>query len=305
MGSFADSPFDPSQSTPVEQRLFLRKKVSIPLTIELFPGKEVWLDDLGEGGLSVSGSSRLEPGAPTFLTFEFPAANAVIEAAGQVAWCESSGRAGVRFTRIKPDSAAAVKRWLKAGEAEPAMQTSTSAATSPKIEHPAPGLSTDLRKLLGDIDFPELGNRQAFDRVVAQMLRLTRATGAAIAWRVDEDVICQASAGIAPPVGTKLKLDSGLTSECYRSGKIVSLSDAENDVRIDVELRRELDFRSLLIVPIRCGEDVIGIAEVLSTLPGNFDGGDILLLASIAEFVGQNYSHTGKADAPHGSLPSR
>jgi hypothetical protein len=304
VGSFADSPFDPSQSTPVEQRLFLRKKVSIPLTIELFPGKEVWLDDLGEGGLSVSGSSRLEPGALTFLTFEFPAANAVIEAAGQVAWCESSGRAGVRFTRIKPDSAAAVKRWLKACQAELTAQTSTSARTLPDIELPAPGLSNDLRKLLGEIDFPKLGNRHALDRVVAQMLRLTRATGAAIAWRVDENVICQASAGSAPPVGTKLKLDSGLTSECYRTGNIVSLSDGENDVRIDVELRRELDFRSLLIVPIRCGEDVIGIAEVLSTLPGNFDGGDILLLASIAEFIGQNYPCNLMAEAPHGSFPS-
>jgi hypothetical protein len=305
VGSFPDSSFDACPSTPVEQRLFLRKKVSIPLTIELFPGKEVWLDDLGEGGLSVSGSSRLEPGVPTFLTFEFPAANAVIEAAGQVAWCESSGRAGVRFTRLKPDSAAAVKRWLKACEAEPAAQASASTGILPKIEHRAPGLSNDLRKLLGDVDFPELGNRQAFDRVVARMLSLTRATGAAIAWRVDEDVICQASAGSAPPVGTRLKLDCGLTSECYRSGKIVSLSDCENDVRIDVELRRELDFRSLLIVPIRCGEDVIGIAEVLSTLPGNFDGGDILLLASIAEFVGQNYPHNSKADAPHGSFPGR
>jgi putative methionine-R-sulfoxide reductase with GAF domain len=304
VGSFPDSPFDACPSTPVEQRLFLRKKVSIPLTIELFPGKEVWLDDLGEGGLSVSGSSRLEPGAPTFLTFEFPAANAVIEAAGQVAWCESSGRAGVRFTRIKPDSAAAVKRWLKACEAEPAAQTSTGTGILPKIEHSAPGLSNDLRKLLGDIDYPKLGNQQTFERVVAQMLRLTRATGAAIAWRMDENVICQASAGNAPPAGTKLKLDSGFTSECYRSGKIVSLSDCENDVRIDVELRRELDFRSLLIVPIRCGEEVIGVAEVLSTLPGNFDGGDILLLASIAEFIGQNYTRKLKAETPHSSFPS-
>lgn len=304
MGSFADSPSDACQSTPVEQRLFLRKKLSMPLTIELFPGKEVWLDDLGEGGLSVSGSSRLEPGAPTFLAFEFPAANAVIEAAGQVAWCEASGRAGVRFTRIKPDSAAAVKRWLKACEAEPATQTSTAAHTLPNIQHHAPGLSNDLRKLLGDIDFPKLGSRQALDRIVAQMLRLTRATGAAIAWRVDENVICQASAGNAPPVGTKLKMDSGLTSECYRSGNIVSLSDCENDVRIDIELRRELDFRSLLIVPIRCEEDVIGIAEVLSSAPGNFEGGDVLLLGSIADLIGQNYPHQLKAEEPHGSVPT-
>src|SRR5579864_1950820 len=97
-----------------EQRLFLRRKVQTPLPIELLPGKEVWLDDLGEGGLSVSGSSPIEPGTATFFNFQFPDANSVIEAAGVVAWYGDSGRVGIRFTRIKPDSTAALKRWLNA-----------------------------------------------------------------------------------------------------------------------------------------------------------------------------------------------
>ena len=112
MSSSLHSP--PGSAEPVdEQRLFLRKKVSLPLPIELLPGKEVWLHDLGEGGLSVSGSSRLEPGTATFFKFQFPDSNSVIEASGVVAWCDGSGRVGIRFTRIKPDSSAVLKRWLK------------------------------------------------------------------------------------------------------------------------------------------------------------------------------------------------
>jgi putative methionine-R-sulfoxide reductase with GAF domain len=262
----------------------------MPLPIELFPGKEVWLDDLGEGGLSVSGSSRLELGTSTFLMFDFPAANATIEATGEVAWCQPGGRAGVRFTRIKPDSTAALKRWLKSQEAE--LLDVPPAVLPVRTERSNYGVSGEVAKLLGEIPSPKLTHRETLQVVGERMLRLTRATGAAIAWREDNNVVCQASAGKAPSIGIVLDLRSSLTGECYRTGNIVNLSDCENDSRTNQAVRRELDFRSLLIVPIRWQGEVIGIAEVFSPLPGNFEGGDILILDSLAEFVAQLYSRT-------------
>lgn len=283
-----DAPFDFQQPAAVEQRLFLRKKLTLPVPIELFPGKEVWLDDVGEGGLSVSGSSRLEPGATTFLTFQFPGANAVIEAIGVIAWCDPSGRAGVRFTRIKPDSTAALKRWLKADEND---GTSARPKTAGEEVKPPPvGVASGIASLAAEIASENLGERASLDLIAMRMLHLTRATGAAIAWRENENVVCQASAGNAPAKGAKLDLLGSLSGECYRTGNIVSVSDSAADPRIDSELRRALDFRSLLIVPARLHDDVIGIVEVFSPLPGNFDGGDILLLGSIAELIAKLYS---------------
>ena len=295
MRSFPDAPFDSQQSAIVEQRLFLRKKVALPLPIELFPGKEVWLDDLGEGGLSVSGSSRLELGATTFVAFQFPGANAVIEAIGVIAWCEPSGRAGVRFTRIKPDSTAALKRWLKAEAAERSEPETKSVGGAVELEHLLPGASPDVADLIKEITSENLRQQAALDLIAERMLHLTRASGAAIAWREAGNVICQASAGNAPEIGAKLDVVSSLTGECYRTGNIVSLSDSENDTRVDSELRRALDFRSLLIIPVRLQEQVIGIVEVFSPLPGNFEGGDILLLGSIAELIAQLYAETPNA----------
>ena len=72
---------------------------------------------------------------------------------------------------------------------------------------------------------------------------------------------------------------------------------------MDVGLRRVLDFRSLLIVPVRLKEDVIGIAEVFSPLPGNFDGGDILLLSSITELIAELYSRNLEGIPPKLLLP--
>lgn len=295
MRSFPDAPFDSQQSEIVEQRLFLRKKVALPLPIELFPGKEVWLDDLGEGGLSVSGSSRLELGATTFVAFQFPGANAVIEAIGVIAWCEPSGRAGVRFTRIKPDSTAALKRWLKAEAVERSEPETKSVGGAVELEHLLPGASPDVADLIREITSENLRQQGALDLIAERVLHLTRASGAAIAWREAGNVICQVSAGNAPEIGAKLDVVSSLTGECYRTGNIVSLSDSENDTRVDSELRRALDFRSLLIVPVRLQEQVIGIVEAFSPLPGNFEGGDILLLGSIAELIAQLHAQTPNA----------
>src|SRR5438270_1768864 len=276
-----------------EQRLFLRKKVPMPLPVELLPGKEVWLHDVGEGGLGVSGSSRLELGTSTFFTFEFPDANSVIEAAGVVAWCDLGGRAGVRFTRIKPDSSAVLKRWLKrdASEVSSSSAGSLDRSSSAAVQPPRGG--HEAADLLQEIIASNLDPQAALDMLADRLVRLTRAAGAAIAWSDGSrgnDVICQASSGNSPAVGTQLDVGSSITGECYRTGNIVSVPDAQKDTRLDVELCRELDLRSLLIVPVTTGNEVIGVVEVFSPVAGNFDGGDILLLGSVAEIIAGLYN---------------
>ena len=267
-----------------EQRLFLRKKVTLPLPIELLPGKEVWLDDLGEGGLSVSGSSRLALGTNTFLTFQFPEANSMIEAAGVVAWCDASGRAGVRFTRVKPDSTAALKRWLKA-DTDSADRTPGPTERSSEF---ALRLWRDhyrIADLRTELVSEGLNGDAALDRIAQRMLRLTRAHGAAIALRQNDEVICRATAGNAPAIGVKLNVERSLTGECYRTGNIVTLADSGNDSRVDAELCRQTEFRSMLIVPVVSVRQVLGVAAVFSAVAGNFEGGDVLLLDSLSELI--------------------
>jgi putative methionine-R-sulfoxide reductase with GAF domain len=301
VSSLVDSPVTPF--TFVEQRLFLRKKLALPLPIEIAPGKEVWLDNVGEGGLCVSTTSRLEPGSQTFLKFDFPVANATIEAAGVVAWSEN-GKAGVRFTRIKPDCSAALKRWLKA-ETEDKAEVPREIVPPPiEARRPWDGVSTDVAKLRAEISSRDLQSLEALQLITDRMLQLTRAGGAAIAWNQNGEVVCQASAGNAPGPGTRLELSS-LTGECYRSGSIVTLADAESDSRANPELSRALNFRSLVIVPLRVKHETIGIAEVLSPTPGNFDSGDTLLLCSIAELIAGFYPpHSVFFESP-ANVPSR
>ena len=266
-----------------EQRLSLRKRISQPNPIELLPGKEVWLHDLGEGGLSVSGSSNLELGTSTYIRFQFPETNSLIDAAGVIAWSDLSGRAGIRFTRLEGDSTAAVRRWLR---------TESSTAASPETEN-APMDSAlagniaclnEISELQATISSQQLDSAAALDVIVRRMLELTRASGAAIALREGKDVVCRATIGNAPDVGVRLSSTS-LSADCFRTGTIVLLNDSESDARVNPEVCRQLNFRSLLVLPITSGSEVVGIVEVLSPNPRNFEGGDVLVLSFLAELI--------------------
>src|SRR3954464_7122201 len=62
---------------------------------------------------------------------------------------------------------------------------------------------------------------------------ITGASGAAIALRRGDTMICCASAGSsAPELGAHLQIDSGLSAESVRTRKTLRCDDAENDPRV-------------------------------------------------------------------------
>jgi len=271
------------QSRLEEHRLFLRKRILQPFSIELSPGKKALLYDLSEGGLRVYGGSGLDLGTSAYVRFQFPEANTVIDAFGVVAWSDPSGRAGIRFTHMQPESTAGLRRWL---ESESTTADAVAATASKDDSVLASRISSlaQVSDLQAKISSCQLDREAALDLIVRRMMEVTRASGAAIALREADDVVCRASVGNAPDVGVKLS-SSSLSGECFRTGTVVLLSDSETDSRVDPEVCRQLNFRSLLVLPITAGEESIGIAEVLSPNPRNFEGGDILVVSFLAEMI--------------------
>ena len=270
-----------SESNAVEHRLSPRKRVPKPVSIELPPGNSVQLHDLGEGGLSILASSGLEIGTSASVRFHIPEINSAIDAAGVIVWSDNSGRSGIRFTRLQPDSRAALRQWLQSGTnpAKPVISASDDVVLESRIASLA-----EVSELQADICSRQLDREAALELIVRRMIELMRASGAAIALREGEDVVCRASAGNAPDIGVKLSLTS-LSGECFRTGAMVLLSDSENDPRVDPLVCRQLNFRSLLILPITSASDVVGIAEVLSPTPQNFEGGDVLVLSFLSDLI--------------------
>jgi putative methionine-R-sulfoxide reductase with GAF domain len=116
----------------------------------------------------------------------------------------------------------------------------------------------------------------AISAITERAQHLTGATGAAIALRAGDEIVCRARAGrTAPDLGVRLQADSGISAEAVRSGEIMLCHDAERNPRVDLASCRRLGVRSILVSPLRHYRRTLGVFEVLSTVPDAFDERDV------------------------------
>ncbi len=105
---------------------------------------------------------------------------------------------------------------------------------------------------------------------------MTRATGAAIALRSGNEIVCRARTGrTAPDIGCHLQTDRGLSVECVRTGEVMLCHDTESNPRVDLATCRHLGVRSILVAPLRHFRRTLGVFEVLSSTPNAFDQQDV------------------------------
>lgn len=131
-------------------------------------------------------------------------------------------------------------------------------------------------------------------------LRLTGASGAALAMWKEGAMVCRARSGsTAPALGAQLSAETGISGACLRSGKIQHCVDTENNPLVDAEVCRSLGLRSIAVLPIQGWRGVNGILEVFSTTPGAFTDEHIDLLMQLAALA-----ERARASQPHGASPA-
>ncbi|MBZ5663761.1 MAG: TonB family protein [Acidobacteriia bacterium] len=133
--------------------------------------------------------------------------------------------------------------------------------------------------------------------------QLTGASGAALAMWKEGAMVCRARSGdTAPPLGARLSVDTGISGECLRTGKVHHCADTENDPFVDVEVCRTLGLRSIAVLPIQGWRGINGILEVFSTRPAAFSEQHIATLQQLAALA-----ERARATQPHGAsaLPPR
>lgn len=136
----------------------------------------------------------------------------------------------------------------------------------------AGGLSTAR----AEIQPAELDLEPAISMIAERAQALTGATGAAIALRSGEEIVCRARTGrTAPDLGVRLQTDSGISADCVRTGEVVLCNDALRNPRVDLASCRRLGVRSILAAPLRHFRRTLGVFEVLSASPYAFDGQDV------------------------------
>jgi putative methionine-R-sulfoxide reductase with GAF domain len=137
-----------------------------------------------------------------------------------------------------------------------------------------------------EIHAAELDLEPAISAITERAQHLTGATGAAIALRAGDEIVCRARAGrTAPDLGVRLQTDAGISAEAVRSGEIMLCHDAERNPRVDLASCRRLGVRSILVSPLRHYRRTLGIFEVLSSSPGAFDERDVATMHLLSSMM--------------------
>jgi putative methionine-R-sulfoxide reductase with GAF domain len=132
----------------------------------------------------------------------------------------------------------------------------------------------------------ELDLEPAISAITERAQHLTGATGAAIALRAGDEIVCRARAGrTAPDLGVRLQTDAGISAEAVRSGEIMLCHDAERNPRVDLASCRRLGVRSILVSPLRHYRRTLGVFEVLSSSPGAFDERDVATMQLLSSMM--------------------
>ncbi len=293
------------QSPLLNRRRRVRHRVHTP-AFASFTGmsKGLVLDlneivDISEDGASVQCPSALELNREYALCLDLPEANVEIYTTGQVIWSEASGRAGLRFVHLSESSLLQLRDWLFVNAmasvvnaeliAAPGLAVpgpSETAQSAPRPDH------TNTLAALSEVEREVESFGTDLDRclrlIAIRSQALVRATGAAIALAATDPgiMVCRASAGPdAPPVGAELHVGSGFSGLCVRTRKTLHCDDTETDIRVNKESCRALGIRSMIAVPVRASDEVLGIIEVFSSQPGAFHETDISVLQRLAEIT--------------------
>ena len=142
--------------------------------------------------------------------------------------------------------------------------------------HPASGFRAMPIPDESEIHLGELDLEPAISAITERAQHLTGATGAAIALRAGDEIVCRSRAGrTAPDLGVRLQTEAGISAEAVRSGEIMLCHDAERNPRVDLASCRRLGARSILVSPLRHYRRTLGVFEVLSSSPGAFDERDV------------------------------
>jgi len=314
-------------STPNRRRR-VRQKVHTPAYASLNDNSSAQVRDLSEildiseQGMAIQASSPLEVQRTVELFLDLSETRAAIQTLGEVVWSSPSGRVGIQFKPLSGLPLHRLKEWMfvnaivacanyKAEHAGAVRKSRTDAsvgdlraqADGPSESAQTPpdytSVLTALVAVKREVEALGADLDAALQLIANRAQAFTHASGAAIALTQGADMVCRASAGsMAPGLGSRLRVDSGLSGECVRTGKLLRCQDSETDARADRESCRALGIRSIVAVPVRWGDAVIGLIEVFASEPGAFGPNDDIVISRLADVIARAVHRAGSSEEP-------
>jgi DNA-binding response OmpR family regulator len=97
-----------------ERRRYFRHPLEVPVHI-IAPGKRempATTTNVSEGGMSIHCAAQFSKDTALTVRFTLPHSNITLELKSAVAWCDGSGRIGLRFIEVPQSSQYQLEKWL-------------------------------------------------------------------------------------------------------------------------------------------------------------------------------------------------
>src|SRR5579862_239693 len=304
-----------------DRRRRVRHKIQLPAYVSLGDNPtDTAIDlseiiNLSEDGMAIQTSSPLKVDQRATFVLDLPETNTKIRTDGKVVWAGSSGRVGIKFASMSRDLNFELKKWLFANavagwvnhtaeDAPSSAIPNDALSETPITAHFETPRAADHSVLLTGLDAVKreveaLGTDldAALYLIARRAQTFAHADSAAIALTEGQDMVCRANAGSsAPSAGAHLKVGSGFSGECVRTGLLLRCNDSETDGRVDRESCRYLGIRSMIATPIRWDVSIIGLLEVFSPEPNVFSTEADFVLTRLAEITAEAVHRAGSAE---------
>jgi PAS domain S-box-containing protein len=178
--------------------------------------------------------------------------------------------------------------------------------TERKLAEEAMRLDTELFQAVLEVEqaVSSAGlDSQTVMRVIAERSKgLTSASGAVIEAIEGEDLVPLVRVGTEAP---RLKLSTSLSGICVRTGELQRSDDTFADSRVAHNAYRELGIHSLLVVPLRDEQRILGVLKVVSPEANAFTDRDAKALRLLGGLMGAALSHAAAFEGRQARLEER
>ena len=134
--------------------------------------------------------------------------------------------------------------------------------------------------------------------ICTQAMVIANADGAAIERQEGDDLIYRVVAGAMTTfVGLRIPKHGSFSGLALERREVLMCPDTELDPRVNRAACRKVGARSMVVVPLVHGDDVVGVLKVASTRPHGFDKSTVDLMRLVAGFLASAMATTSAAEA--------
>ncbi len=174
------------------------------------------------------------------------------------------------------------------------------------VEQSADAGSSRAADVVHDDVVGEIAEQFRLHEILEEACVATGATGAAIALARGEELLCRATAGSnAPDLGVSIDPNHGLSGSCIQTRRLQHCADTEIDPLVDSVACQQLGVRSIAVLPLMRGNQLLGIFEVLSSRPNAFGHKELDRMQALSRRILQRKPQEGEGTARLSTQASR